>query len=507
MTRDTVFDLASLTKPVATATSVMVLLERGKFRLGDRVVAHLPELKGQRQGRDHDRATAPAPLGPDPRRPDLRLRRGARGRLAEDRRAVAGGPARRAVHLQRRRVPDPRPAGREGLGAVARRVRPRRRSSTRWGWSTPASGPVGGPPDEPTPLARVAPTERDGDGQMLRGVVHDPRSRALGGRRRPRRAVRHGGRPGRLRPDAPRRRQGARRPAGALPADRPGDGRPRLDPRRPASGAGLGRRHLVQRPAGQPVRPDQLRPHRVHRHQPLGRPGDRDVRDPPDQPPPPRRQGRPAPDALRAEVATLVASAIVDAPARLADRPAAAAPAAAPRPPRSGRSIAGSTSWPAGGSASSQGKRVGLVTNHTGRTKAGVSTIDLLFAAPGVELVALFSPEHGIRGAVDTEVADAKDEKTGLPIFSLYGKTRKPTAESLAGVEVLVYDIQDIGARFYTYISTLGLVLEAARENHIPVVVLDRPNPIGGDGRGRARSATPTSPRSSPTTPCPSATG
>ena len=128
-----------------------------------------------------------------------------------------------------------------------------------------------------------------------------------------------------------------------------------------------------------------------------------------------------------------------------------------------------------------KGKRVGLVTNHTGRTRAGVPTIDLLFGAPGVELVALFSPEHGIRGEVDTQVADAKDEKTGLPIYSLYGKTRKPSPEALEGVEVLVYDIQDIGTRYYTYISTLGLVLEAARENHIPVIVLDRPNPIGGE--------------------------
>ncbi len=127
-----------------------------------------------------------------------------------------------------------------------------------------------------------------------------------------------------------------------------------------------------------------------------------------------------------------------------------------------------------------RGKRVGLVTNHTGRARDGASTIDVLSKAPDVKLVALFSPEHGIRGVVDAEVSDSRDEKTGLPIFSLYGKTRKPTPESLVGVDVLVYDIQDIGARFYTYISTLGLVLESAREKGIPVVVLDRPNPIGG---------------------------
>ncbi len=132
------------------------------------------------------------------------------------------------------------------------------------------------------------------------------------------------------------------------------------------------------------------------------------------------------------------------------------------------------------GFAPLKGKRVGLVTNHTGRTRDGVSTIDALFRAPGVRLVALFSPEHGIRGTVDAEVADARDEATGLPITSLYGKARKPTAESLDGLDAMVYDIQDIGTRFYTYISTMGLVMEAAKEKGIPVFVLDRPNPIGG---------------------------
>jgi uncharacterized protein YbbC (DUF1343 family) len=103
-----------------------------------------------------------------------------------------------------------------------------------------------------------------------------------------------------------------------------------------------------------------------------------------------------------------------------------------------------------------------------------------LRAAPGVTLVALFSPEHGVRGGVDVNVSDGKDETTGLPIFSLYGPRRRPTAETLAGIDTLVFDIQDVGCRFYTYISTLGLVLEAAAENKIKLIVLDRPNPIGG---------------------------
>ena len=125
-------------------------------------------------------------------------------------------------------------------------------------------------------------------------------------------------------------------------------------------------------------------------------------------------------------------------------------------------------------------KRVGLVTNHTGRTRGGASTIDVLFRAPEVKLVKLFSPEHGIRGEVDAAVSDSVDQTTGLPIISLYGKNRKPQPKDLEGIDVLVYDIQDVGARFYTYITTLGLVLEAAKEADKDVVVLDRPNPIGG---------------------------
>jgi len=127
-----------------------------------------------------------------------------------------------------------------------------------------------------------------------------------------------------------------------------------------------------------------------------------------------------------------------------------------------------------------KGRRVGLVTNHTGRDRNGQATIDLLHAAEGVKLAALFSPEHGIRGALDENVKDGTDEKTGLPVFSLYGPRRKPTPELLRGIDTVVYDIQDIGCRFYTYISTLGLVMEACAENKLKLVVLDRPNPIGG---------------------------
>jgi uncharacterized protein YbbC (DUF1343 family) len=134
----------------------------------------------------------------------------------------------------------------------------------------------------------------------------------------------------------------------------------------------------------------------------------------------------------------------------------------------------------ADGFRSLRGKEVGLVTNHTGRTRDGRSTIDVLAHAPGVQLVKLFSPEHGIRGEADAAVADGKDATTGLPIVSLYGQNRKPRAADVEGLDVLVYDIQDIGTRFYTYITTLGLVLEAAKESGKMLLVLDRPNPIGG---------------------------
>jgi uncharacterized protein YbbC (DUF1343 family)/CubicO group peptidase (beta-lactamase class C family) len=132
------------------------------------------------------------------------------------------------------------------------------------------------------------------------------------------------------------------------------------------------------------------------------------------------------------------------------------------------------------GFAPLKGLRVGLITNHTGRDREGNSTIDLLKAAPGVTLQALFSPEHGIRGELDEKVDDGVDRKTGLPVHSLYGRRRSPTPEQLAGLDALVFDIQDVGCRFYTYISTMGLCLEAAATAKLKFFVLDRVNPING---------------------------
>lgn len=132
------------------------------------------------------------------------------------------------------------------------------------------------------------------------------------------------------------------------------------------------------------------------------------------------------------------------------------------------------------GVGSLRGARVGLITNHTGLTRDGVPTWRALIDA-GVRLTALFSPEHGFAGLVDEPVADARHPGTGLPIFSLYGEHKAPTAEMLTQVDTLVFDIQDIGCRFYTYISTLGMAMEAAAQHGVAVVVLDRVNPINGE--------------------------
>ena len=130
-----------------------------------------------------------------------------------------------------------------------------------------------------------------------------------------------------------------------------------------------------------------------------------------------------------------------------------------------------------------KGKKVGLVTNPTGINKDLVSTVDVLYSAEGVELVALYGPEHGVRGDVHAgdKVDGNSDPKTGLPVHSLYGKTTKPTPEMLEGLDAIIYDIQDIGCRSFTYISTMGKVMEAAADLGLEVIVLDRPNPLGGE--------------------------
>jgi uncharacterized protein YbbC (DUF1343 family) len=148
---------------------------------------------------------------------------------------------------------------------------------------------------------------------------------------------------------------------------------------------------------------------------------------------------------------------------------------------RAGRVQTGLETLEAEKFASLRGKRVGLITNHTGLDFQGRSTVEMLAHAPGVQLVALFSPEHGIAGHADEKISSSKDPSTGLPIHSLYGEHLRPTDDMLAGIDALVFDVQDAGVRFYTYITTMGYCMEEAAKRGIKFYVLDRPNPLNGD--------------------------
>jgi uncharacterized protein YbbC (DUF1343 family) len=457
MTRDTLFDMASLTKPVATATSVMVLVEKDKLRLSDRLADLLPEFDNHGKGAITVEQLLRHRAGLIADNPLADYKDGSAAawrRLAEL--GLSYEPGRGYVYSD---------VGFEVLGRIVEKVS---------GMPLDAYAretifvPLGMTDTgfRPGDIDRAAPTEPDPDSkEMLRGVVHDPRARALGG------VAGHAGLFGTaddLAVYAQTLLNGGTAPNGHSLLQRqtvltmidPGDTAPRqrrglgwdVDTAQSAprgrlfSPAGFGHTGFTGTSLWVDVTTGTFVVVLTSRLHPDGK-------------------GQ-SPTALRSRVATTVAEAIVDGPV---------SDLATTRPVRCGIDVLALQ-----GFAPLKGKRVGLVTNHTGLTRDGVPTIDALHKAEGVTLAALFSPEHGIRGEVDREVSDSRDEATGLPIFSLYGKTRKPTPESLEGLDVLVYDIQDIGARYYTYISTLGLVLEAAKERGIPVFVLDRPNPIGG---------------------------
>jgi len=148
---------------------------------------------------------------------------------------------------------------------------------------------------------------------------------------------------------------------------------------------------------------------------------------------------------------------------------------------RPGRVIVGLDILEAQKFAPLRGKRVGLITNHTGLDFQGRTTIELLSRAPGMHLVALFSPEHGLAGRNDEKIPSSKDPATGLPTYSLYGETLRPTDEMLKGIDALVFDVQDAGVRFYTYTTTMAYCMEEAAKRKIAFYVLDRPNPLGGN--------------------------
>ncbi len=474
MTRDTVFDLASLTKVVATATSVMILVERGKIRLGDPVARYIPEfgqngkeritieqLLQHRGGLIADNDLADYRDGPE----KALERIYALGTVAE--------PGTRFIYSD---------VGYIVLGELVRRVSGQRLDDFArenifrpLGMTETTFAPTGALRE------RCAPTERR-EGRWMIGEVHDPRAYALGG------VAGHAGlfstardlaiycqmllNGGTFRgvrilsPLSVRRMIEVRHlPPGEMRglgwdvhtgySSNRGD----LFPIGSFGHTGFTGTSLWIDPASRTF--VIFLSNRVH----------------PD--------GRGDVTSLRGRVASVVAAAILRPPLpELWPSPWAISPHVERLHTRAHVETAsvlnGIDVLRRDEFRLLEGRRVGVITNHTGRARDGTSTIDLLARAPKVTLVALFSPEHGLRGQADGPVGDAVDEKTGLPIYSLYGPRRRPTAEMLRGLDTLVFDIQDIGARFYTYITTMGYAMEEAAAQGIRFIVLDRPNPITG---------------------------
>jgi uncharacterized protein YbbC (DUF1343 family)/CubicO group peptidase (beta-lactamase class C family) len=461
MTVDTVFDLASLTKPVATATSVMILLEQGKLRLNDRVAEYLPAF-GQH---GKDRITVE------------QLLLHTSGLIADN--PVGDYESGRGKALEQ--ICELTPIAEPGtkftysdvgfmvLGELVERISGRPLDTFAREHIFDPLGLRDMTFKPPANLAaRAAPTQKRDD-HWMQGEVHDPRAYLLGG------VAGHAGLFGtaddlavycqmvlnggvyagrHILSTATVRLMTAARPVpGGLRA-LGWDVRTAYSANRGelfAAGSfghtGFTGTSLWIDSASQTA--VIFLSNRVHPD------GKGDVK------------------RLRGQVATIAAASIVTPPfpgdqRRRSDRGISSV-------------LTGIDVLERDGYRQLQHRRVGLVTNHSGRDRAGASTIDLLNSAGGVKLVALFSPEHGIRGQVDRPVADSKDEKTGLPIYSLYGERKRPMAGQLAGIDTLVYDIQDIGCRFYTFSTTLGYILETAAQHKLRVIVLDRPNPIGGD--------------------------
>ncbi len=499
MTADTVFDLASLTKVVATATSIMILVERGEVRLSDPAVKFIPEMKGG--GRDaitiSHLLTHVSGFQPDF---DLRERwtgyDEAMKRLHRE--PLRSTPGTRFVYSD---------IGYIALGEVVRRVSgqtldefARRNIFVPLGMRDTAFSP--------STSSRIAPTEKR-RGQMnylgdsgadagtegekwLRGQVHDPTSFRMAG------VAGHAGLFSTADDLATYCQMilngGSYRGVRILS---------------PMAVATMTRPHAVSETgAARGLGWDLASSFSVNKGDlfPLGSFGHTGFTgtslwiDPASDTFVVFLSNRVHPDgkgdvaSLRGRVASIVAGAITDATVAQARAQAADASAElltslarlnTPRPSPAmvpdAQVLTGIDVLERDGFKQLSGMRIGLITNHTGRNRAGRSTIDVLFKAPDVKLVALFSPEHGIRGLLDeNKISDAKDEQTGLPIYSLYGETRRPKPEHLKDLDALVFDIQDIGARFYTYISTLGYAMEEAAKVKLPVYVLDRANPING---------------------------
>jgi uncharacterized protein YbbC (DUF1343 family) len=466
MTLDTVFDLASLTKPIATATSLALLAEHGKLSLDDRASRYVPELDRPRTRAITLRQlllhTAGLPI---------------ENRLAD----YDGGPDQalaRALAVD----PESRPGARYRysdigylwLGEIVRRVagQPldafvRAHVFTPLGMRETAFGA------ESTLRARAAPTEpRKATGVMIRGEVHDPRAFRLGG------VAGHAG----LFSTAGDLVRFARMMLGSGELDG-------VRVLQPASVAALTRAESAGgalRTPGWDVRSERSRLRgRLLSDRAYGHGGFTGVSLWID----PERDlfvlflsNRVHPDG-KGYVISLVGD-VTDAAVRGLGAPTGAEVAltrSCERDATPGAPVAvGIDVLRASGFAALAGKRVGLVTHDAARAADGRRTADVLYAARELTLVALFSPEHGMGGTREGRIGDAVDIATGLPVHSLFGPTRKPTDAMLDGIDALVVDLVDVGTRFFTYMSTVRQVLEAAAARGLPVVILDRPNPLGG---------------------------
>ena len=502
MTADTVFDMASLTKPLATATSVMILIEEGKLRLADRVAKLLPAFASGGGARDQvtveELLTHRAGLAPDD---PMALYVGTPAEIFERkyRQPLAQAPGARFVYSD---------AGFEVLGEIVRKLSglpldefARQRIYVPLGMTETEFRPGG---KGRIPLSRIAPTERI-NGEVRRGAVHDPRAYALGG------VAGHAGlfstaddvarfAAAMLKGGAP-----VLSPAGVAAMTRPrsyGDGDLR------ALGWDVETHYASNR--------GDLFPPGSYGH--TGWTGTSLWIDPATRTFVIILSNRNHPDesgnvvALRGRIASIVASAITDAKVEVLREASeettllAAVGTARTAPGNTNAPSARASNEKEGAVAPPRvvgqvrpaidvleeksfeplkGLKVALLTNQTGLTRDGRSTIDVLNSpkarAAGVTLVRLFAPEHGIRGALDEKVSDSVDEKTGLPVRSLYGDTResrRPKSEDLAGLDAVVLDLQDAGTRFYTYLTTMGYVMEEAAKAKVKVVVLDRPDPI-----------------------------
>ena len=468
LTLDTIFDLASLTKVVATTTSVMMLVEQGRLGLRDRVSTYLPEFASHGKGTITvaQLLTHTSGLPPDlPLEVQFEGVETAIDRTADQR--LLASPGDQVIYSDLNFVL---------LGELVRRV-----SGLRLDRFTREQifEPLGMFDTQFNPpvsvVSRVAPTEPcaalawpcGGAGSvMLRGKVHDPTARRMGG------VAGHAG----LFSTA----DDLVRFCSMLLAEGSDEGVRVLSPLSVARMTQVSTpRHLADRRGLGWDIDSRFSSNRgalfqVGSYGHTGFTGTSLWIDPKSDTFVIFLSSRLHPSgsgnvtALRGRVATVVASALSDS-----DRSSISSGFAGP-------TWTGLDVLQEEGFERLAGERVGLVTNQSGRTRDGETTIDLLHAQPNFKLVSLFSPEHGIRGAADGAVSSSRDLRTGLPVHSLYGQTRRPTAVMLGDVDSLVVDLQDVGARFYTYATTMAYVLEEAAKHGIRVLVLDRPNPIGG---------------------------